>query len=110
MVGGGDWSEDRLLPDLVRSAAVYPDHIAIIHGKCRVSYAQFYDRSPEQSDLVEAFSFVRTYRQRYGYKSPDCRLESICLTVEAVLTAPFHVIDREAVKEIAAGNMKAIAA
>ena len=29
---------------LARSAAVYPDHIAIIHGRQRTSYAQFYSR------------------------------------------------------------------
>jgi fatty-acyl-CoA synthase len=30
---------------LARSAAVYPDHIAIIHGKSRVTYAQFHGRA-----------------------------------------------------------------
>ena len=30
---------------LARSAAVYPDHVAIIHGKSRTSYAAFYSRS-----------------------------------------------------------------
>ena len=30
---------------LERSAAVYPDHVAVIHGKQRMSYAQLYDRS-----------------------------------------------------------------
>ena len=30
---------------LARSAVVYPDHIAIIHGKSRMSYAAFYARS-----------------------------------------------------------------
>ncbi|MGH6854473.1 MAG: AMP-binding protein, partial [Aestuariivirga sp.] len=30
---------------LARSAAVYPDHIAIIHGQARTSYAQFYARA-----------------------------------------------------------------
>ncbi len=29
---------------LVRSAAVYPEHIAIIHGRKRVTYAEFYSR------------------------------------------------------------------
>src|SRR5262249_50405178 len=28
-----------------RAAAVYPDHVAIIHGKLRRSYAQFYARA-----------------------------------------------------------------
>ena len=30
---------------LARSAAVYPEHIAIIHGESRTSYAQFYKRA-----------------------------------------------------------------
>jgi len=30
---------------LARSAAVYPEHIAIIHGKSRTSYGQFYRRA-----------------------------------------------------------------
>ena len=30
---------------LARSAAVYPDHIAIVHGGSRTTYAQFYGRA-----------------------------------------------------------------
>jgi fatty-acyl-CoA synthase len=30
---------------LARSASVYPEHIAIIHGKSRTSYASFYARA-----------------------------------------------------------------
>ena len=30
---------------LARSASVYPEHIAIIHGKSRTSYAAFYARA-----------------------------------------------------------------
>ena len=30
---------------LQRSAAVYPDHVAIIHGAARITYSQFYARS-----------------------------------------------------------------
>ncbi len=30
---------------LARSAAVYPDHIAIVHGRSRTTYAQFYGRA-----------------------------------------------------------------
>src|ERR1700690_1154958 len=29
---------------LARAAAIYPDHIAIIHGNPRISYGQFYAR------------------------------------------------------------------
>jgi fatty-acyl-CoA synthase len=40
---------------LARSAAVYPDHIAIIHGKSRTTYATFYARSRKlASALVKA--------------------------------------------------------
>jgi fatty-acyl-CoA synthase len=40
---------------LARSAAVYPDHIAIIHGKQRTSYAAFYARARKlASALVKA--------------------------------------------------------
>jgi fatty-acyl-CoA synthase len=40
---------------LARSAAVYPDHIAIIHGKGRTSYAFFYARARKlASALVKA--------------------------------------------------------
>jgi fatty-acyl-CoA synthase len=40
---------------LARSAAVYPDHIAIIHGKGRTSYATFYGRARKlASALVKA--------------------------------------------------------
>ena len=33
------------LPFLERAASVYPDHIAIIHGPMRRSYADFYARA-----------------------------------------------------------------
>ena len=40
---------------LARSASVYPDHIAIIHGKQRTSYATFYARARKlASALVKA--------------------------------------------------------
>ena len=40
---------------LARSASVYPDHTAIIHGKQRTSYAGFYGRSRKMaSALVKA--------------------------------------------------------
>ncbi|HUQ38476.1 MAG TPA: acyl-CoA synthetase [Aestuariivirga sp.] len=40
---------------LARSASVYPDHIAIIHGKSRTSYATFYARARRlASALVKA--------------------------------------------------------
>ena len=40
---------------LARSASVYPDHIAIIHGKSRMSYATFYARARKlASALVKA--------------------------------------------------------
>jgi fatty-acyl-CoA synthase len=40
---------------LARSAAVYPDHIAIIHGKQRTRYAEFYARARKlASALVKA--------------------------------------------------------
>jgi fatty-acyl-CoA synthase len=40
---------------LARSAAVYPDHIAIIHGKSRTTYAAFYARARKlASTLVKA--------------------------------------------------------
>lgn len=40
---------------LARSAAVYPDHIAIIHGKSRTSYGAFYARARKlASALVKA--------------------------------------------------------
>ena len=40
---------------LARSAAVYPDHIAIIHGKQRTRYAEFYARAQKlASALVKA--------------------------------------------------------
>ena len=40
---------------LARSAVVYPDHIAIIHGKQRITYAQFYARSRQlASSLAKA--------------------------------------------------------
>ena len=40
---------------LARSALVYPDHTAIIHGAQRVSYAQFYARARQlASKLVGA--------------------------------------------------------
>ena len=40
---------------LARSAAVYPDHIAIIHGKSRTTYAAFYARARKlASALVKA--------------------------------------------------------
>ncbi|HEX7109058.1 MAG TPA: AMP-binding protein, partial [Aestuariivirga sp.] len=40
---------------LARSAAVYPHHIAIIHGKGRTSYAAFYARARKlASALVKA--------------------------------------------------------
>ena len=40
---------------LARSATVYPDHIAIIHGKSRTSYATFYARARKlASALVKA--------------------------------------------------------
>jgi fatty-acyl-CoA synthase len=40
---------------LARSAAVYPDHVAIIHGKSRTSYATFYARARKlASALVKA--------------------------------------------------------
>ena len=40
---------------LARSATVYPDHIAIIHGKSRTSYAAFYARARKlASALVKA--------------------------------------------------------
>ena len=40
---------------LSRSAAVYPDHVAIIHGKSRTSYAAFYARARKlASALVKA--------------------------------------------------------
>jgi fatty-acyl-CoA synthase len=40
---------------LARSAAVYPDHVAIIHGKSRTRYAEFYARARKlASALVKA--------------------------------------------------------
>ncbi|MEP7173842.1 MAG: acyl-CoA synthetase [Aestuariivirga sp.] len=40
---------------LARSASVYPDHVAIIHGKSRTSYAAFYARARKlASALVKA--------------------------------------------------------
>ena len=40
---------------LARSAAVYPDHVAIIHGTARVNYAQFYARCRQlASSLAKA--------------------------------------------------------
>ena len=40
---------------LARSAAVYSDHIAIIHGKSRTTYAAFYARARTlASALVKA--------------------------------------------------------
>lgn len=37
---------------LQRSAAVYPDHMAIIHGRQRISYAQFYARSRQLASAL----------------------------------------------------------
>jgi fatty-acyl-CoA synthase len=37
---------------LVRSAQVYPDHVAIIHGRRRVSYAEFYARSRQLASAL----------------------------------------------------------
>jgi fatty-acyl-CoA synthase len=37
---------------LARSAAVYPDHIAIIHGKQRTSYAAFYARARKLASVL----------------------------------------------------------
>ena len=34
---------------LERAAAVFPDHTAIIHGKLRRNYAEFYARSRSQA-------------------------------------------------------------
>ena len=40
---------------LARAAAVYPDHMAIVHGRQRVSYAAFYGRCRRlASSLVKA--------------------------------------------------------
>ena len=40
---------------LARSAAVFPDHVAIIHGQRRTTYAQFYARARKlASALVKA--------------------------------------------------------
>jgi fatty-acyl-CoA synthase len=40
---------------LARSASVYPEHVAIIHGKSRTSYAEFYARARKlASALVKA--------------------------------------------------------
>jgi fatty-acyl-CoA synthase len=37
---------------LARSAAVYPDHIAIIHGKQRTRYAEFYARARKLASVL----------------------------------------------------------
>jgi fatty-acyl-CoA synthase len=39
---------------LSRTALVHPDHVAIIHGERRVTYAQFYDRSRRLASALKA--------------------------------------------------------
>ncbi len=42
------------LTALARAALVYPDHTAIIHGRQRFSYRQFYDRSRRLASALKA--------------------------------------------------------
>ncbi|HRX35138.1 MAG TPA: acyl-CoA synthetase [Aestuariivirga sp.] len=44
---------------LQRSAAVYPDQVAIIHGKQRTTYAQFYDRSRKLGSALAKAGIVK---------------------------------------------------
>ena len=44
---------------LQRSAAVYPDQVAIIHGKQRTTYAQFYDRSRKLGSALAKAGVVK---------------------------------------------------
>jgi fatty-acyl-CoA synthase len=39
---------------LSRTALVHPDHVAIIHGERRVTYAEFYDRSRRLASALKA--------------------------------------------------------
>ncbi len=44
---------------LARSAAVYPDHTAIIHGNRRFSYAEFYARSRKLASVLAAHGIAK---------------------------------------------------
>ena len=39
---------------LQRAASVHPDHVAIVHGKTRISYAEFYARSRKLASALAA--------------------------------------------------------
>ena len=41
------------LPFLERAASVFPDHIAIIHGPLRRSYAEFYTRARRLASALD---------------------------------------------------------
>ncbi|HEY8275692.1 MAG TPA: AMP-binding protein, partial [Methyloceanibacter sp.] len=40
---------------LERAASVFPDHIAIIHGSRRYSYAEFYERARRLASVLAAW-------------------------------------------------------
>ena len=41
---------------LQRAAGIYPRHIAVIHGKTRISYAEFYDRCRRLASVLDSRS------------------------------------------------------
>src|SRR5260370_6170644 len=47
-----NWAALTPLPFLARSAAVYPDKVAVIHGERRYSYAEFYRRCCRLADAL----------------------------------------------------------
>ena len=57
---------------LQRSAQVYPERIAIIHGRNRVTYAQFYARSRQlASALTKAGIAAASCRLAATHTAPD---------------------------------------
>ena len=55
---------------LARSAAVYPDQLAIIHGRQRVTYARFYERTRQLASAL-----CMTYSDRNDALLADTELD-----------------------------------
>jgi CDP-glucose 4,6-dehydratase len=96
VVGGGDWSEDRLAPDLVRSAAAGQTLVLRNPGAVRPwqhvlelvrGYLMLADRlldgggtgawnfGPAPENEVEVGVLVEALRRRWGAGAPDIRIE-----------------------------------
>ena len=61
---------------LERAAQVYPDHTAIVHGKTRSSYAEFYARSRKLASALAARAYGSRATAEMGIKRVVFDIES----------------------------------